>query len=279
MASTFAGVLVPMRSRSLATTLLLPTRKTGAARATASSVLSLFTAEAWPASERFPGPTGTIVIFSPGSTRAGTCRLRPRSDALCARVLESDGNNGGVGLQAYCLPLELVLVGHGSLPVANGTPVVAKRLLGELILSRLHFRFHLRDRPYWAQGGSPCGVQVMQRDLRRAIEARRHDGDACAGRRVADHPVMIETAVPNRAGEHAVERDRNAAGQADLAAMGVAGEQDVEISVRGLPVDLRRVRQEDRELAVRNPFGGLLDIVHAIVMGVVDAGEVNAGTA
>jgi hypothetical protein len=34
------------------------------------------------------------------------------------------------------------------LTVANGTPVVAKRLLGELILSRLLFRFHLRDRPY-----------------------------------------------------------------------------------------------------------------------------------
>jgi hypothetical protein len=87
-------------------------------------------------------------------------------------------------------------------------------------------------------------MQAMQRDLRRAIEAGRHDGDACAGRRVANHPVMIETAVPHRAGQHAVERDRNAAGQADLAAMRVAGEQDVEISVRGLPVDLRRVRQE-----------------------------------
>jgi hypothetical protein len=35
------------------------------------------------------------------------------------------------------LPLELLIL----LTVANGTPVVAKRLLGELILSRLLFRW------------------------------------------------------------------------------------------------------------------------------------------
>ena len=47
--------------------------------------------------------------------------------------------------------------------------------------------------------------------------------------------------------------------------------------MRRLPVDLRGVRQEDRELVVRNPFGGLLDVVHAIEVGVVDASEVKSG--
>jgi len=43
-----------------------------------------------------------------------------------------------------------------------------------------------------------------------------------ASRGVAHHVVMLETAVPHRAGQHAIERDGNAAGQAHLAAMGVA---------------------------------------------------------
>ena len=62
---------------------------------------------------------------------------------------------------------------------------------------------------------------MTQHDLGRTIDARRHDGDACTGRGVADHAVMIESAVPHRTRQDAIERDRNAAGQADLAAMGV----------------------------------------------------------
>ena len=57
--------------------------------------------------------------------------------------------------------------------------------------------------------------------------------------------------------------------------MGMAAEQQVEIGVGGLAIDLRRVRQEDGELVVRDLRGRLLDVVHAVVMGVVDAGEMD----
>ena len=49
--------------------------------------------------------------------------------------------------------------------------------------------------------------------------------------------------------------------------------------MRRLPVDFRRMGQEDRKLVMRNPFGGLLDIVHAIEVGIVDAGKVKARAA
>ena len=65
-------------------------------------------------------------------------------------------------------------------------------------------------------------VQMMQRDLGRAVEAGRHDADACAGGGIADHVVMLEAAIPHGARQDAIERDGNAAWQAHLAAMGVA---------------------------------------------------------
>ena len=61
--------------------------------------------------------------------------------------------------------------------------------------------------------------------------------------------------------------------------MGVACQEDVEIGMRRLPVDLRRVRQQNREGVMRDAVCGLLDIVHAIEMRVVDAGKMNGWAA
>ena len=54
---------------------------------------------------------------------------------------------------------------------------------------------------------SPLPMQMVQRDLRRAVEAGRHDADAGAGRGVADHVVVLEVAVPHGARQDAIERD------------------------------------------------------------------------
>jgi len=117
----------------------------------------------------------------------------------------------------------------------------------------------------------------VQGDFRRAVETDRNDTRARTGGRVADHVVIFEAAPPHETRQDAVERDRYAARETELAAMGVAGEQDVEVGMRRQPEDLRRMGQENRELVVRNSLCGLLDIVHAIEVGVVDAGKMNAG--
>ena len=56
--------------------------------------------------------------------------------------------------------------------------------------------------------------------------------------------------------------------------MGVAAQQQVEVGVRRLTINLGRMRQQNREFAIWDLRGRFLDIVHAVVMGVVDPGEV-----
>jgi hypothetical protein len=75
--------------------------------------------------------------------------------------------------------------------------------------------------------------------------------------------------------QHGVERDRNAARQADLAAVRVAAQEKIESGVRRLAVDLGRVGQKDRVGLERDRGGGLLDVVGAVEMRVIDAGDVN----
>src|SRR5579872_2361788 len=64
-------------------------------------------------------------------------------------------------------------------------------------------------------------------------------------------------------------------GQAYLSAMGMTAQQQIEIGMRGLAIDLRRVRQQDRKLVVRDLGCGLLYVVDPEIVGIVDAGEVD----
>ena len=48
--------------------------------------------------------------------------------------------------------------------------------------------------------------------------------------------------------------------------------------MRGLAVDLRRVRQQDRELATWDRSRRLLDIVDAVEVRIVDPGQMQPGT-
>ena len=82
---------------------------------------------------------------------------------------------------------------------------------------------------------------------------------------------------PRRRGSTEIQRDGNRARQADLAAMGVAAEDQIEI---------RHARPGDRSPACakaewKNASRGisrsrLFDIVDPVIMGVVDAGQINA---
>lgn len=60
-----------------------------------------------------------------------------------------------------------------------------------------------------------------------------------------------------------------------MSAMGVAAEHEGEAGVGGLAVDFRGVGEQDGDGTGRDGVGGLVDVVCAVVVGVVDSGEVD----
>src|ERR1700722_20673110 len=71
------------------------------------------------------------------------------------------------------------------------------------------------------------------------------------------------------------EQDRNAARQANLPAVRMSAQHQVEAGARGLPVDFGGVRQQDRDVAGWNIFSRFFDVVGAIEMRVVHPSEIN----
>ena len=78
--------------------------------------------------------------------------------------------------------------------------------------------------------------------------------------------------------QNRIQRNRNRTGQANLASVGVAAEEQFEISVRRLAVDFRSMRKQDGKFVVRNIGRGILNIVGPVVMGVINAGQVDTLT-
>ena len=92
------------------------------------------------------------------------------------------------------------------------------------------------------------------------------------------YPIMsrwVQAPAPIRLGRTEIEHDRNGAGQTDLAAVGMPAQQQLEPRMRGLPIDFRGMRQQDRKLPGRHARCRLFDIVDPVVVGIVDADEVN----
>ena len=64
--------------------------------------------------------------------------------------------------------------------------------------------------------------------------------------------------------------------QADLAAMGMAAQQDIEAGSGGLPIHFRRVREQNGKLVVGYCGSSLLNVLHSVEMGVTNAAEMDA---
>src|ERR1700733_3705871 len=71
------------------------------------------------------------------------------------------------------------------------------------------------------------------------------------------------------------EQDKNAAWQANLPAVRMSTQHQVEASTRGLPVDFGGVRQQDRDLAGWNILSRFFDVVGAIKMRVVHPSKID----
>jgi hypothetical protein len=88
----------------------------------------------------------------------------------------------------------------------------------------------------------------------------------------------VEAVVGPGAGElggraTSVADEGDAAGQADLSAVGVAGEHEVETVVACLVVDLGTVGEQDAAGAWRDAAAGGLEVVGAVKVRIVDAGK------
>src|SRR5262249_54932740 len=159
--------------------------------------------------------------------------------------------------------------GPGELPAR---PAAARRLPRRGALDARLFARGIRDRPFV----SLFDAQAVQGDFRRTVEAHRHHRRSGADRRVAGHAPMAPRAGAEPPRHRRLERDRNSARQANLAAVGVAAQQQIESGLGRLAKDLRRMREQDGKVIARNAGGGLADVVHAIEVRVVDAGKMNA---
>ena len=82
---------------------------------------------------------------------------------------------------------------------------------------------------------------MMQGNFRRAVDADRDDARSDADRGVPNHVVILPQPGSHPPRQFRIEGDRDGAGQADLAAMRVAAQQQVEIGVSRLAIDLGRV--------------------------------------
>ena len=82
---------------------------------------------------------------------------------------------------------------------------------------------------------------MVERDFGCAVEANRNTGRARAYGSVAVHRMVLPRPGAQAPWKDRIQRDGVTAGKADLPTMGMPGEQKIEIRVRGLPVDLRRV--------------------------------------
>src|ERR1700693_4728301 len=78
--------------------------------------------------------------------------------------------------------------------------------------------------------------------------------------------------------QNRIQRDRNRTGQANLTSVGVAAQEQFEVSVRRLAVNLRRMREQDGKFVVRYFGRRILDIVGPVVMGIIDTGEMDTLT-
>ena len=76
--------------------------------------------------------------------------------------------------------------------------------------------------------------------------------------------------------ENGVQRNRNATGKADLSPVCASAEEQAEIGVGSLLIDLWGMRQEDGESFYRDSCCRLLNIIDAIKVCIINAGEVNS---
>ena len=116
----------------------------------------------------------------------------------------------------------------------------------------------------------------MERDLWRAIPARGDAAGSGAARGVALKALVGPTPGDEFFRDLAGDDDVVSSGEADLAAVGVAGEQELKPQRGGFGVGFRAVREEDCAGLAGNARADLGEVVGFVEMGIVDARDPEA---
>jgi len=89
---------------------------------------------------------------------------------------------------------------------------------------------------------------MMQGNFRRAIEAHGNNARARTNGSIAGHIAVLPRPSPHPSWQHHLELDGNGSGETNLTAVGVSAQHQIKVSMGSLTIDLRCVRQQDREL-------------------------------
>src|ERR1700752_4074464 len=111
----------------------------------------------------------------------------------------------------------------------------------------------------------------MKGNLGQTVEAHGHDRRSNSNRGIARQGAVFRWAGSHTSGEDRIQSDRNGTGQTYLSPMGMSAQHDLKACVCSLPVNLRRMREENGNLIVWNGGGYFLDIIGAIVVGIINA--------
>ena len=103
---------------------------------------------------------------------------------------------------------------------------------------------------------------MVQGNFRRAIEAHGNDARACTNGSIAGHIAVLPRPSPHPSWQHRLELDGNGSGETNLTAVGVSAQHQIKVGMGSLTVDLRCVRQQDRELTAGYRESGFFNVVH-----------------
>lgn len=92
---------------------------------------------------------------------------------------------------------------------------------------------------------------MMQGHFWQTVESHGNDDRSGADRSVPNHVMILPWPGAHAPRQDGVQSNRDRTGKTDLAPMGMAAEQQIEIGMGSLPVYLRRVGQQNGKLIVR----------------------------
>src|SRR5262245_8853894 len=116
---------------------------------------------------------------------------------------------------------------------------------------------------------------MMQGNFWKAIDAHGNYSASHADRRVTYHLTVMPWPRTHMPWQNRTKGDWNRPGQTDLTTMGMASQKQIKAGMCSLAVNFGCMRQQNRKCVVWNFGRCLLDVVDPVVMGIVDAGQVN----
>src|ERR1019366_3748296 len=115
----------------------------------------------------------------------------------------------------------------------------------------------------------------MKGDFGKTVQAHGHNRRSNANRGVTRHRTVFPWAGGHSSRQNRIQGKRNGTWQAYLSSVCMSAQHHLKACLSGLPIDLRRMREQNGDLAMRDSRGGLLDIVRSVVVGVVNSSQMD----